>query len=107
MCSKETEMGLWDAIKKVTVGEAERLFVARPDEARGLVVWRWPDRNLRRGTQLTVAPDEVAVFVREGRVAGTLQPGTHELDGSSIPWLGLVVDAVTGGNLYLAEVYFV
>ncbi len=100
-------MSLWDTIKKATVGEAGRLFVQRPDEAKGWVVYRWPDTNIRRMTQCTVEADEVAVFLRDGRVVGTLQPGRHTLDGDSIPWLSLLVDAVTGGNLFVCEVYFV
>lgn len=100
-------MGLWDTIKKATVGEAARLFVQRPDEAKGWVVYRWPDTNIRRMTQCTVEADEVAVFLRDGRLAGLLGPGRHTLDGQSIPWLSLLVDAVSGGNVFVCEVYFV
>ncbi len=100
-------MGLWDKLKQVTVGEAARLFLQRPDEAKGWVVYRWPDTNIRLGTQCTVEADEVAVFLRDGNVVGTLPPGRHTLDGLSIPWVSLLVDAITGGNLFVCEVYFV
>jgi membrane protease subunit (stomatin/prohibitin family) len=61
----------------------------------------------RRFSQLTVEQDEVAVFFRDGRVVGTVTPGRVQLDSSEIPFLGMLLDAATGGNFFLTELYFV
>ena len=100
-------MGLWDSVKKVAGSEIDRAFMSRPDEFKNYMVWRWPDTNIRKLTQCTVDADEVVVFVKEGKVVGTLPPGRHTLDGASIPFLSYLVDKVTGGDFWQSEVYFV
>ncbi len=96
-------MGFFDFFKK----EVKREFIARPDESKDTIIYKWPDTNIRMLTQLTVQADELAVFVKKGEVAGTLQPGTHTLDGASIPFLSGLIDAATGGNFLMSELYFV
>jgi len=88
-------------------GEIRREFVARPDAAKGQIVFKWPDHNVRKLTQLTVQADETALFMRDGKLAGTLPPGRHTLESSEIPFLGALLDAATGGNFFLSEIYFV
>ncbi|MDQ6773338.1 MAG: SPFH domain-containing protein [Candidatus Dormibacteraeota bacterium] len=87
--------------------EVRREFIARPDTAKGQILYKWPDQNIRRWTQLTVQQDELAVFFRDGRVQGTIMPGRCTLDSSEIPFLGMLVDAASGGNLFKTEIYFV
>ena len=96
-------MGLFDGI----TGEAKRNFIARPDEAKSQIVWKYPEKNIRMMTQLTVQPDEVALFIKDGRLEGRLAPGTHQLDTQNIPFLGALLEKFTGGNLFIAELYFV
>jgi membrane protease subunit (stomatin/prohibitin family) len=88
-------------------GEIRREFIARPDQAKGQILYKWPDTNIRKMTQLTVEQDELAVFFRDGRVQGTVSPGRSTLDSSEIPFLGMLVDAASGGNLFKTEIYFV
>ncbi|MGC8461391.1 MAG: SPFH domain-containing protein [Candidatus Dormibacteria bacterium] len=88
-------------------GEVRREFIARPDAAKNQILYKWPDMNIRKFTQLTVEQDELAVFFRDGRVQGTIPPGRVTLDSSEIPFLGLLVDAASGGNLFRTELYFV
>jgi membrane protease subunit (stomatin/prohibitin family) len=88
-------------------GEIRREFIARPDQAKGQILYKWPDTNIRKLTQLTVEQDELAVFFRDGRVQGTIMPGRSTLDSSEIPFLGALVDAASGGNLFKTEIYFV
>src|SRR3984893_4070423 len=78
--------------------EVRREFIARPDAAKGQILYKWPDQNIRKFTQLTVQQDEQAVFFRDGRAT---------LDSSEIPFLGKLVDAASGGNLFKTEIYFV
>jgi membrane protease subunit (stomatin/prohibitin family) len=88
-------------------GEMRREFIARPDQAKGQILYKWPDTNVRKWTQLTVEQDELAVFFRDGRIQGTINPGRCTLDSSEIPFLGMLVDAASGGNLFKTEIYFV
>ncbi len=87
--------------------EVQREFIARPDASKNEIVYKWPDHNIRKWAQITVQADEVAVFFRDGQVQGTIAPGRATLDSSEIPFLGKLVDAGTGGNLFLTEIYFV
>ncbi len=88
-------------------GDLNRQFIARPDEAKGDILYKWPDLTIRRLTQVTVQPDETALFIKEGKVVGTLPRGRSTLDGALIPFLGDIVDWASGGNMYRAELYFV
>jgi membrane protease subunit (stomatin/prohibitin family) len=89
------------------LGEVRREFIARPDASKGQIVYKWPDTTIRKFTQLTVEADELAVFFRDGRVVGTFPPGRYTLDSTQIPFLGILVDAASGGNLFKTEVYFI
>ena len=84
-----------------------REFIAVPDDKKDQIVFKWPDVNIRRFTRAIVAPDEVAVFLYQGQVVGTLPPGRHQVDATEIPFLGAFADAASGGNMYRVELYFV
>jgi membrane protease subunit (stomatin/prohibitin family) len=87
--------------------DLNRQFIARPDTAKEDILYKWPDMTIRKFTQVTVQPDETALFFKEGKVAGTLPQGRSTLDGALIPFLGDIVDWASGGNMYRAELYFV
>ena len=82
-------------------------YIARPDSAANELVYRHPDTTVPRGAKLTVRSDEQVAFFREGRVVGSLKPGAYVLDTANIPFLGGLVNVATGGNHYIAEVFFV
>lgn len=96
-------MGIFDSIK----GEAKRNFIARSDSAKGDIIYKYPENNIRMLTQLTVDADEVALFVKDGKVEGKLGPGRHTLDTNNIPFLSRLIEGFTGGNLFISEVFFV
>jgi membrane protease subunit (stomatin/prohibitin family) len=96
-------MGLFDGIK----GETQQQFLARPDSSKDLVLYKWPETNIRMMSVLTVQPDEWAYFIKQGQVVGYLQGGQHKLDGAQIPFLGGLIDSFTGGNVLMAELYFI
>lgn len=50
-------------------------LIGRPASAKGQILFKWPERNLGKLTGLTVEPDELAVFFRDGRVERTVPPG--------------------------------
>ena len=84
-----------------------REFIAVPDNRKGQIVFKWPDITIRRYTRAIVNADEMAMFVHTGQVVQTLGPGRHQIDANELPGLGAVIDHVTGGNAYRAELYFV
>ena len=96
-------MGVIDWFKR-GVGE---MMIARPDDAKSHVVWKHPDPTIPMKSQLTVESDEVCVFFRDGKVVATLGPGRHTLDSMNLPFLSNLVDSFTGGNVFIAEVFFV
>ena len=89
------------------LSDLRREFIARPDAYKGEIVFKWPDENIRRRSQVTVEQDETAVFFRDGTVRGMLKPGVSTLESSEVPFLGDLVDSVTGGNFFKTELYFV
>ena len=96
-------MGIIDFVK----GGVRELAIARPDPAKGFVVYKHTDRTVPMKAQLTVAADEVALFFRDGQFKGQLGPGRHTMETSNIPFLDQLVDWGTGGNLWIAEIFFV
>jgi membrane protease subunit (stomatin/prohibitin family) len=84
-----------------------REFIAVPDDRKGQIVFKWPDITIRRFTRAIVNADEMAMFVNTGQVVQTLGPGQHQIDANELPGLGAVIDHITGGNAYRAELYFV
>jgi membrane protease subunit (stomatin/prohibitin family) len=81
--------------------------IAVPDDRKGQMVYKWPDLNIRRWSRAIVAPDEVAVFMYQGQVIGTLPPGRHMVDATELPFLGMFKDMLTAGNAYRTELYFI
>ena len=84
-----------------------REFIAVPDDRKGQIVFKWPDVTIRRFTRAIVNADEMAMFVNTGQVVQTLGPGRHQIDANELPGLGAIIDHVSGGNAYRAELYFV
>ena len=96
-------MGIGDFLKR---GVSE-MMVARPDEAKGFIIYKHPDKTIPMKSQLTVDSDELAVFFKDGKVQGIIQPGRHTLETSNIPFLSNFIDSFTGGDVLMAEVFFV
>jgi membrane protease subunit (stomatin/prohibitin family) len=96
-------MGFFDSVK----AEAQRNFIARADEAKDHIIYKYPENNIRMMTQLTVAADEMAMFIKDGVVVGKLGPGRHTLDTNNVPFISALLEKVTGGNLFIAEIIFV
>jgi membrane protease subunit (stomatin/prohibitin family) len=80
------------------------------DDSRHTLVWRFPRyRNqIKYGAQLIVRPGQVAVFVREGRIADVFEPGQYTLDTRNLPVLSTLAGWKYGfDSPFKAEVYFV
>jgi membrane protease subunit (stomatin/prohibitin family) len=85
----------------------ERLFIDMPDQAKGEVVWKYPDSQIMQHSIVNVDLDYAAVFTNLGKVIGTLGPGRYPLgEGASLA-LGWLVDRLTGNSYYDAELYYI
>jgi membrane protease subunit (stomatin/prohibitin family) len=96
-------MGVFDFVRN----GVRELMIARPDHEKALIVYKHPDQNIPMYSQLTVDSDECAVFFRDGRVVGVLPPGRVTLQTQNIPFLNALVTNFTGGQVFIAELYFV
>jgi membrane protease subunit (stomatin/prohibitin family) len=96
-------MGVFDFVRN----GVREMMVARPDQFKALIVYKHPDQNIPMNSQLTVDSDECAVFFKDGRVVGVLPPGRVTLQTQNIPFLNALVTSFTGGQVFIAEVYFV
>jgi membrane protease subunit (stomatin/prohibitin family) len=96
-------MGVFDFVRN----GVREMMVARPDSQKSLIVYKHPDQNVPMYSQLTVDSDECAVFFRDGRVVGVLPPGRVTLQTDNIPFLNSLVTSYTGGQVFIAEVFFV
>ena len=62
----------------------------------------------RLGSQVIVQESQVAVFMRQGEVLGTLTPGNHTLSTANLPLISSIVGMVTSGrNPFTADLYFI
>lgn len=79
------------------------------DEEDGSVfAWRHPNRELKPGTTVIVQFNQQAVFVKSGRVAQTLGPGKHRVDGGNAQFLTGLTKKVTGGvSPHSGQLWFV
>ncbi|WP_394838377.1 SPFH domain-containing protein [Pendulispora rubella] len=96
-------MGVFDFIKS----GVREMMIARPDNMKHLICFKHPDQNFPMYSQLTVDSDEAAVFFKDGRVVGVLPPGRHTLQTQNIPFLNNIVNKFTGGDVFIAEIFFV
>jgi membrane protease subunit (stomatin/prohibitin family) len=96
-------MGIFDFVKK----GAQELFIARPDDAKDLIVYKWPDTTIPMKAQLTVMEDELAMFYKDGKFVDKVPAGRVTLETSNIPFLSRLIDTFTGGNVLKAEVWFI
>ncbi len=96
-------MGIMDFVK----GGVREMMIARPDQLKHLVVYKHPDQNIPFWSQLTVDSDECALFFKDGQYQGWLPAGRHTLQTQNIPFLNNLVNKFTGGDVFIAEIFFV
>ena len=100
-------MSIIDFVK----GGVREMIIARPDAAKQQIVFKHPERTIPKWSQLTIDADEAAVFFRDGALVGVLRTAgvgqRHTLDTGNIPFLSNLVDSVTGGNIFITDLYFV
>jgi membrane protease subunit (stomatin/prohibitin family) len=98
-------MGLLDKLRGELVDIVEWV-----DNTNHTLVWRFPRYNnqIKQGAKLIVRPGQVAVFVHQGKLADTFQPGTYELITGNLPILATLQGWKHGFDSPIkSEVYFV
>ncbi len=80
------------------------------DDSTDTLVYRFPvaGQEIKMGAQLTVREGQLAVFVNEGRIADTFEPGRHRLATRNMPVLTKLLSWKHGfTSPFKAEIYFV
>jgi membrane protease subunit (stomatin/prohibitin family) len=98
-------MGLIDKLRAEFVDIIEWV-----DDSRHTLVWRFPryHNQIKHGAQLIVRPGQLAVFVRQGKLADVFEPGQHRLETRNLPVLSTLAGWPYGfDSPFKAEVYFV
>lgn len=97
-------MGLWDKL----VGEFVDV-IQWIDDSNDTLVYRFErhGNEVKFGAKLTVREGQVAVFVNEGQLADTFEPGMYELKTNNLPILSTLQAWQHGfQSPFKAEVYF-
>jgi membrane protease subunit (stomatin/prohibitin family) len=79
------------------------------DDTSDTIAYRFERYNneIKMGAKLTVRPGQKAVFVNEGKIADTFEPGMYELTTQNLPVLSTLKGWQYGFNSpFKAEVYF-
>jgi len=73
-----------------------------------LLVEKYPQTDLRIGSQLVVYPGQTALFVKGGKIYDEFMCGTYTIKSENIPLLGKIINLPFGGETpFKAEVWFV
>lgn len=98
-------MGIFDKLRAELIDIIEWI-----DDSQHTLAWRFPryQNEIKNGAQLIVRPGQMAVFVREGRIADVFDPGTYELTTENLPLMSTLAGWKHGFNSpFKSEVYFV
>ncbi|CAO5158202.1 Band 7 protein [Frankia sp. AiPs1] len=98
-------MGVFDRIRGEFID-----IIEWTDDSRDTIVWRFPryENEIKMGAKLTVRESQAAVFVNEGQVADSYQPGLYTLETRNMPILSTLKGWKYGfDSPFKAEVYFV
>jgi membrane protease subunit (stomatin/prohibitin family) len=80
------------------------------DDSRDTMVYRFPvyAKEIKNGAKLVVREGQAAVFIREGKLADVMGPGTYTLDSKNLPLLSTLLGWKYGfESPFKSEVYFV
>ncbi len=85
-----------------------RLRIAMPDEmiTGNRLVYKWPEKSIRKYTKAFIPEGYCAVFVNSGQVIGQLGPGQYTMDAQELPVIGVLLDRLFYDNAYRCELLF-
>jgi membrane protease subunit (stomatin/prohibitin family) len=86
----------------------ELYSVIKNDGPGGLLFWKFAGEDFRTGSQLIVAENEEALFVKDGVIAGSFSGGRFDLRTNNYPFIDRLRAAFSGGvNAFSCKVYFI
>jgi membrane protease subunit (stomatin/prohibitin family) len=98
-------MSIWERLKKELIDIVEFL-----DDSNNTLVHRFErfQNEIKNGAKLIVREGQVAVFVKEGKIADVKAPGMYTLDTNNVPILATLLGWKYGfESPFKCEVYFV
>ena len=94
-------------LKKFIKDGVAQLAIARPEESKSELVYKHPDNTIPMQARLTVDADDIALFFRDGEFVHQFPAGLYVLESDTLPFLGQLVNRLTDGNVFRAQVFFV
>ena len=74
----------------------------------GTLIYLDPRQDFNTNSVITVAPNEQAIFIKNGEFYGTLPSGRHEVKTENYPLLSRIRNMLTGGmSTFTCQVYHV
>lgn len=74
----------------------------------GTLIYLDPRQDFNTNSVITVAPNEQAIFIKNGEFYGTLPSGRHEIKTENYPLLSRIRNMLTGGmSTFTCQVYHV
>ncbi len=98
-------MGLFNALRNELIDIIEWI-----EDDAGILVHRFDrhDNEIKMNSKLVVRPGQRAIFINEGQIADSFEPGTHTLSTKNIPILTTLKGWKYGfDSPFKAEVYFI
>ena len=86
----------------------ELYSVIKNDGPAGSLFWKFTGEDFRIGSQLIVAENEEALFVRDGVIQQVFEGGRHTLQTNNFPFVDKLLAKFSGGkNVFSCKVFFV
>jgi len=86
----------------------ELYSVIKNDGPGGLLFWKFVGEDFRTGSQLIVAENEEALFVKDGVIVESFSGGRFDLHTNNYPFIDKLRSAFSGGvSAFNCKVYFV
>lgn len=98
-------MGLFNTLRNEFID-----IIEWPDQSGDVLVHRFErhENEIKNGAKLIVREGQKAVFVNEGKIADSFEPGTHTLETKNLPILRTLLSWPYAFNSpFKAEVYFI
>ena len=86
------------------------LNVVEWDEKKeGVLFWKWPNDEIKKGSKLVIRPGQDAIFMYMGKIEGVFtDDGTYDIETQIIPFLSSLKGFKFGFNSGMrAEVVFI
>ena len=79
------------------------------EREEGVIFWKWPNDEIKKGSKLFIRPGQDAIFMYQGKIEGAFSDdGQYDIEGQIIPFLSSLKGFKFGFNSGMrAEVVFI